>query len=125
GRPLATRQDLGDWICSDGIDYRFLKHALLDERAAFPRFASCTTHQTIYFPEVKAFHVCLPPVPELRAIANILGALDEKIELNRRMNETLETMARALFKSWFVDFDPVRANAERRAAGLSESVAHL
>ena len=49
------------------------------------------------------------PLPEQRAIAHILGTLDDKIELNRRMNETLEAMARALFKSWFVDFDPVRA----------------
>ena len=49
----------------------------------------------------------LPPLPEQSAIAHILGTLDDKIELNRRMNETLEAMARALFKSWFVDFDPV------------------
>ena len=48
--------------------------------------------------------VPLPPLPEQRAIAHILGTLDDKIELNRRMNETLEEMARALFKSWFVDF---------------------
>jgi type I restriction enzyme S subunit len=53
--------------------------------------------------------VPLPPLPEQRAIAHILGTLDDKIELNRRMNETLEAMARALFQSWFVDFDPVRA----------------
>jgi len=51
---------------------------------------------------------------ERRAIAHILGTLDDKIELNRRMNETLETIARALFKSWFVDFDPVRAKAQGR-----------
>ncbi len=51
----------------------------------------------------------VPPLPEQRAIAHILGTLDDKIELNRRTNETLEAMARALFKSWFVDFDPVRA----------------
>jgi len=56
--------------------------------------------------------VRVPPVPEQRAIAHILGTLDDKIELNRRMNETLEAMARALFKSWFVDFDPVRAKAQ-------------
>ena len=57
----------------------------------------------------KAFYVALPPIQEQRAIAHILGTLDDKIELSRRMNETLEAMARALFKSWFVDFDPVRA----------------
>src|SRR3989338_9199154 len=49
----------------------------------------------------------LPPLPEQKAIASILGALDDKIELNRKMNETLEAMARAIFKSWFVDFDPI------------------
>ena len=53
-------------------------------------------------------------IPEQRAIAHILGTLDDKIELNRRMNATLEEMARALFKSWFVDFEPVRAKMEGR-----------
>jgi type I restriction enzyme S subunit len=67
----------------------------------------------------------LPPRAEQRAIAHILGTLDDKIELNRRMNETLEAMARALFKSWFVDFDPVRAKAEGRDTGLPREVADL
>jgi len=67
----------------------------------------------------------LPPLPEQRAIARILGALDDKIELNRRMNATLEAMARALFKSWFVDFDPVRAKMAGRDAGLPKDVADL
>ncbi|MGA7524074.1 MAG: restriction endonuclease subunit S [Acidobacteriaceae bacterium] len=58
-------------------------------------------------------------------IAHILGTLDDKIELNRKMNETLEAMARALFKSWFVDFDPVRAKAEGRDTGLPAPVADL
>ncbi|GIV83931.1 MAG: type I restriction system specificity protein [Candidatus Roseilinea sp.] len=53
--------------------------------------------------------IILPPLPEQRAIAHILGTLDDKIEVNRRMSETLEQMARALFKAWFVDFEPVRA----------------
>ena len=58
--------------------------------------------------------VQVPPLPEQRAIAHVLGTLDDKIELNRQMNETLEEMARALFKSWFVDFDPVRAKIDGR-----------
>ena len=58
--------------------------------------------------------VFYPPIAEQRAIAHILGTIDDKIELNRRMNETLEEMARALFKSWFVDFEPVRAKMEGR-----------
>ena len=61
--------------------------------------------------------VLCPSLPEQRAIVHILGTLDDKIELNRRMNETLEEMARALFKSWFVDFEPVRAKMEGRWRG--------
>lgn len=64
-------------------------------------------------------------IAEQRAIANILGTLDDKIELNERMNDTLEAMARALFKSWFVDFDPVRAGAGSRNLGLPEHIADL
>ena len=60
-------------------------------------------------------------LPEQRAIAHVLGTLDDKIELNRRMNETLEEMARALFKSWFVDFDPVRAKAALKKHALHSS----
>lgn len=68
----------------------------------------------------------LPPLAIQRAIAHILGTLDDKIELNRRMNETLEAMARALFKSWFVDFDPVRAKAEGRTpSGMDAETAKL
>jgi type I restriction enzyme, S subunit len=66
------------------------------------------------------------PTPgEQRAIGRTLGGLDDKIELNWRMNETLEAMARALFKSWFVDFDPVRAKAEGRDPGLPKPIADL
>ena len=63
---------------------------------------------------LREIEIPLPPLSEQRAIAHILGTLDDKIELNRRMNETLEAMARALFKSWFVDFEPVRAKMEGR-----------
>ena len=55
--------------------------------------------------------VVIPAPNEQRTIAHVLGTLDDKIELNRRMNETLEATARALFKSWFIDFDPIRAKA--------------
>ena len=75
--------------------------------------------------DVPNFELRIPPVPEQRAIAHILGALDDKIELNRRMSETLEAMARALFKSWFVDFDPVRAKAEGHDPGLPQPLANL
>ena len=64
--------------------------------------------------------VQVPPLPEQKTIASILSSLDDKIELNRRMNETLEAMARAIFKDWFVDFGPTRAKQEGRAAYLPE-----
>ena len=68
--------------------------------------------------DLENIDAAIPPLEEQRAIARVLGALDDKIELNRRMSETLEEMARALFRSWFVDFDPVRAKAEGRPSGL-------
>ena len=71
------------------------------------------------------FRFLFPDIESQRAIAHILGTLDDKIELNRRMNETLEGMAGALFKSWFVDFDPVRARAEGRDPGLPTTLASL
>jgi type I restriction enzyme, S subunit len=70
--------------------------------------------------------VLVPPLAEQKAIAAVLGALDDKIELNRRMNATLEAMARALFQSWFVDFDPVRAKLDgRKPVGLDPATTAL
>lgn len=70
--------------------------------------------------------VPIPPLPEQHRIADILGTLDDKIELNRKMNETLEAMARALFKSWFVDFDPVVAKSQgRQPDGMDAETAKL
>ena len=74
---------------------------------------------------LKQMTLKVPPIPEQHAITHILGTLDDKVELNRRMNETLEEMAWALFKSWFVDFDPVRAKMEGRDTGLPPDVADL
>jgi type I restriction enzyme S subunit len=73
----------------------------------------------------RRMRITLPSIAEQRAIAHILGTVDDKIELNGRMNETLEVMGHALFKSWFVDFDPVRAKAEGCDPGLPEPLADL
>ena len=77
-----------------------------------------TTRRRIRRADIERLTIPLPPLPEQRAIADVLGALDDKIALNERMNATLEEMARALFRSWFVDFEPVRAKAEGRPSGL-------
>lgn len=67
----------------------------------------------------------LPPLKQQKAIAHTLGTLDDKIELNQKMNQTLEEIAKAIFKSWFVDFDPVRAKAEGRPTGLPPEISDL
>ena len=111
--PLNTTLYVRDF---KGHDPRFISYFLrtLDfsaysDKAAVPGLNRNHLHQEI---------VRVPPLEEQRAIARVLGALDDKIELNRRTSETIEEMARALFRSWFVDFDPVRAKAEGRPSGL-------
>jgi type I restriction enzyme S subunit len=74
-------------------------------------FSTMSTRASLNNDMIGRLKISLPPLPEQKAIAHILGSLDDKIELNRRMNTTLEAMAQALFKSWFVDFDPVIDNA--------------
>ncbi len=100
--------------------YYAIKHHKLgeiDDGSPIPS----TTRSAVY---VRDFDV--PPLAEQKAIAAVLGALDDKIELNRRMNATLEAMARALFQSWFVDFDPVRAKLDGRPpAALDPATAAL
>ncbi|MCK4412607.1 MAG: restriction endonuclease subunit S [Candidatus Eisenbacteria sp.] len=84
-----------------------------------------STVERILKEDITRLPVALPPLPEQRAIAHILGTLDDKIDLNRRMSETLEGIAHAIFKSWFVDFDSVRAKAEGRDAGLPKHLSGL
>jgi type I restriction enzyme S subunit len=75
--------------------------------------------------QLKDYPITIPGLLEQQRIANFLGALDKKIELNQKMNETLEEIAKALFKSWFIDFDPVKAKAEGRPIGLSKEISDL
>jgi len=92
---------------------------------AIARMEGSSGRQRVPASTLKRYSFYCPPYDEQRAISHILGSLDDKIELNRRMNKTLESMARAIFKSWFVDFDPVRAKAEGRDTGLPEEIAEL
>lgn len=75
--------------------------------------------------DLARFELRLPDLFDQKAIAHILGTLDDKIELNQKMNQTLEEIAKAIFKSWFVDFDPVRAKAEGRPTGLPPEISDL
>jgi type I restriction enzyme S subunit len=110
------------------LNGRFLFYALQSEtvRNDLISRATGTTVTGIRQSELRKVAIPLPPLPEQKRIAGILGALDDKIELNRKMNETLEQMAKALFKSWFVDFDPVHAKAAgRQPAGMDKATADL
>ena len=85
-----------------------------------------STVSNLRIPLLEALPIPHPPLPEQKRIAEVLGALDAKIELNRRMNATLESTARALFQSWFVDFDPVRAKLDGRTpSGMDAATAAL
>jgi type I restriction enzyme S subunit len=84
-----------------------------------------STVSNLRIPVLKQLLIPSPGIDTQKAIAHILGNLDDKIELNRKTNETLEAMAKALFKSWFVDFDPVRAKAEGRPTGLPDEISDL
>jgi len=89
-------------------------------------FNSGGSRRAITKGHIASFEIPLPPLSIQKAIAAVLGALDDKIELNRRMNATLEAMARSLFQSWFVDFDPVRAKLDGRPpAALDAATADL
>lgn len=84
-----------------------------------------STVSNLRIPLLESLPIPTVPIADQRGIAHVLGTLDDKIELNRRINETLEAIACALFKSWFVDFDPVRAKAEGRDTGLPKHIADL
>ena len=87
--------------------------------------ATGSTFPSLSREQIESIGVEIPSGEDLKWIENILGTLDEKIELNLKTNETFEAMAKALFKSWFVDFDPVRAKAEGRPTGLPAEISDL
>ena len=120
---LRVAQNLG----AGEVDPDFLSHVLADSASIkwFKFHAIGATMPNLNEGIIRSFPLRLPPLAEQRAIAHILNSLDDKVELNRRMSETLEEMARALFKSWFVNFDPVRAKMEGRDPGLPSPAADL
>jgi type I restriction enzyme S subunit len=110
------------------LDFSFLRYWLNSPTmvAHIHGYRDGTVAERLNLPTIRALPILIPPLAEQKAIAAVLGALDDKIELNRRMNATLEAMARALFQSWFVDFDPVRAKLDGRPpAALDPATAAL
>ena len=110
------------------LDFSFLRYWLNSPimAAHIHGYRDGSVAERLNLPTIRALPIILPPLAEQKAIAAVLGALDDKIEVNRRMNATLEAMARALFQSWFVDFDPVRAKLDgRQPVGLDPVTAAL
>ncbi len=97
GVPMATSQDFVNWVCSPRILPRYLMWLLEAEQESVRRFSHGTTHQTMYYPEAKALHVCIPDVPTQRTIAGVLGALDDLIDTDQQ----LIARVRQLSASWF------------------------
>ncbi len=114
GKILLHNQRIGKVILrSNELDISFCHYLMRSEKYRQHILATCSgsTVKHTSPSRILDYKFLLPPLAEQKTIAQILGSLDDKIELNRRMNETLEAMAQTLFKSWFVDFDPVIDNA--------------
>jgi type I restriction enzyme S subunit len=108
------------------VDIKYLYYQLQQITTLLQEYSIGTATKFLTRTILDPLAIPLPPLAEQKAIAAMLGALDDKIELNRRMNATLEAMARALFQSWFVDFDPVRAKLDGRLpAALDAATAAL
>ena len=132
---IGPRED--GWLCGtgclrvrlgeNGVDPSYASYYLGHPavREWIVRHAHGATMPNLNMAILSACPFVVPPPSEQRSIAHVLGTLDDKIELNRGMNATLEAMARALFKSWFVDFDPVRAKMNGRDTGLPMEIADL
>ena len=127
-REMAFNQDIKALRPAKNVDGAFLAYWLLAHKPDLLASVDHAGHGTgrLVTDTLKGKAVQLPPLAEQKAIAAVLGALDDKIELNRRMNAKLEAMARALFQCWFVDFDPVRAKLDgRQPTGLDSTTAAL
>ncbi len=123
--PIATNQGFRNLVARDAVSSEYLYYWLRLNTDELERHASGSTFQELPGSSLGNIRLLLPPLSQQRSIAYILGTLDDKIELNRRISVTLEAMARVLFRSWFVAFDPVRAKMEGCDTGLPREVADL
>jgi type I restriction enzyme S subunit len=137
-RRALVREPQEGWLCGTGCLKVRLGKGIVDPlfaslylghpavRQWIVRHAVGATMPNLNTEIMSAIPFALPPIPEQKRIAHILGTLDDKIELNRRMNATLEGISRAIFKSWFVDFDPVRQKAAgKQPVGMDAQTAAL
>jgi len=123
-KEVCTNQGFKSLICNSEIAHNeYIYYVLKSKVSAIESIASGSTFKEVSGSVLKDFKLDLPSLPTQKKIAHILSTLDDKIELNRKMNQTLEEMAQAIFKSWFVDFDPVHAKMTCRNDKELEAVA--
>jgi type I restriction enzyme S subunit len=125
GAACITNQQINSIIVASDDDPLFVYYNLSTRKRELRTAASGSAQPILNKSSFGRFDIRLPAPTEQQAISSVLGTLDDKIELNRRVNETLEAMARALFQSWFVDFDPVRDKAGGRDHDLPAEIADL
>jgi type I restriction enzyme S subunit len=126
-RPSFTNQQINSLICDEGIDPKYVYYCFTQLRQALEiAGGGGSIYTNVSKSRFEGIEIPVPPIAEQKCISGILSAFDDKIELNRKMNATLEQMAKAMFKSWFVDFDPVHAKAAgRQPAGMDKATADL
>lgn len=116
--PMACNQACCALIVNDEIvDFRYVYYLLLQHRAVIKSLATGAAQQNLSAAQIKQFRFAFPDRKAQEQVADVLSGLDDKIDLNRRINQTLEAMAQAIFKSWFVDFDPVKAKIAAKQEG--------
>lgn len=126
GAEMACNQACCALVVNEGFDRDYLFYQLLAHRSQLQGMATGAAQQNLSGQQIKAFVLPFPSLKEQKAIGAFLRTLDDRITLLRETNATLEAIAQALFKSWFVDFDPVRAKQEGRAPdGMDEATAAL
>lgn len=127
-KPSFTNQQINSVVCNQDVVFPLFLYYIFTQlrhelEAAGGGGSVYTNVSKSRFSEIL---ISLPPLPTQRNIANILSALDDKIELNRQTNATIETITKSLFKSWFMDFDPVRAKVNgHTSSGMDNEIAKL
>lgn len=107
GAPMATSQDFVNWVCGPELDHRYLHYLLMAEQASVRKFAYGSVHQTLYYPDAKALHVCVPHLEEQQRIASVLVALDDLIETDRQAIQSIDSQAEAIFERSMAESESV------------------
>lgn len=123
--PLTTNQGFKSLILKKEFDVEFFYYLFKDRAEYIKSFASGSTFQEVSGSVVKNLSFLIPDIKEQKNISNILSKIDQKIEINKKINQTLEEIAKTLFKSWFIDFEPVKAKLKGAPTGLSKKIGDL